>query len=316
MENVAKKYLLLRQRSKLIENTHILSLKTVLIDEIISAIEKSLLLKTGFDALHNRQQKEVFISEKMLLCPYEKTRNVLQYSCAIAFFLASKLNSTALNVAREIAKNLCRKPNMRKNQDFLLLLVRVEGSGMIYFDITNYSIPILQSDRNLIVLLRRLNLQMAEKNRSKIVINSNNKINTKSLSSLHYVYNRCLSLLKLGERIDLIQWQKSNSTSFWRPKDSVFFQWGEGCKKLYLQQPEAKKMLWQICSLGDLIAGESAFDSAPWLKLQRELSQTWLEFTAKCNFCGEVAQKTPEIATARLGAIALLHWYLSAIYLD
>jgi len=129
-----------------------------------------------------------------------------------------------------------------------------------------------------------------------------------------YIHARCCSLLDLGARENLIT-LSNNAQQIEQPAS---ISWLDPEQQLWLREVAERDLLQQL-----LITSDSWVESANvhnplkhWSKLALSLSQKTAIFLANCRFLGEVKQRYPQKAIARLGLIALVQFWLEKILVE
>ena len=124
-------------------------------------------------------------------------------------------------------------------------------------------------------------------------------------------------MLKLADSSGLVDLEQFSELPFVNLENQAYqMVWSEDGINLHLQKPEARKMIWQVSYMIDLIAHNEHQDLFKLKKLAQDLSQVWSEFIANCNFCGDIAREQPQVAIARVWLIALLYQLLCRIDMD
>ncbi len=292
-----------------------ISVRQCLVEQILTIIARDLNLQAAWTKIIGQENPESFLAKKILLCPEPEKPNSIKYRCAVTFPLASVQRLTPQAVGEKFLALLANvlDHEMQQSQlkkDNFQIAVKVTNHGWLDFDFCNYKISELESDRNLIIWLEKL--RQTDFLESKLKLQKDPQISSNDLVPLVYIRDRCQTLLALAEREGLIKLAKSDA--LWKITSPVL--WQNNQQKLYLPSAVARKMLWQICYLSDLITSSQILDVRQLRQLKQQLSSAWLDYVAQCNFCGAVAQQQPEVATARLGIIALIFQLMYAILLD
>ncbi|MEL6440750.1 MAG: hypothetical protein AAFQ80_16030 [Cyanobacteria bacterium J06621_8] len=134
---------------------------------------------------------------------------------------------------------------------------------------------------------------------SGLTIAKANKLsNSFQLLPAQFIHARCCSVMNLGARAKLM--------TNWQLPQSTFLVWFNEAQNLWSIR------LSEYNLLRDLIIVTDRFASQPrsnWSKTALSLSQTTAIFLADCRIFGEVQQRFPQQAIARLGLIAIVqHW--------
>ena len=134
--------------------------------------------------------------------------------------------------------------------------------------------------------------------------------NSFNLVPLQYVHTRCCSLLSLGARQKLIELKDPDfEYLIWHIAQPKPISWLDTQNRLWLSDRAEYNLLWQLLKVIDT----STLNSNNWYRLAKNLSQAMLIFDAECPILGEVAQKIPQKAIARLGLIALVQYWLQQL---
>ena len=245
------------------------------------------------------------------------------------------------SIAHQLVRFLPSRTETTRKSSGLEVTVAVLESGSIDFYIGNLSSTVLHKmknisfseqkrtepvlelipvcrDSNIVIWLEKLTAAITRKSNQQLLhFYSKKSEKLDSLFPLQYIYGRCDSLLNLGEREGLICLRKEPISDIkWQIAKPFPLKWADSRGHLYLSHPAEKDLLWYICLMMDYLAEEKQDNLLHWIKLAQDISQVWLQFTANCSFCGKVRQQNPELATARLGLIALTQWCLQAILIS
>lgn len=122
-----------------------------------------------------------------------------------------------------------------------------------------------------------------------------------------YIHARCCNLLDLGTRENLITWSNLESIS-----------WLDQKHQFWLTAVAEHDLLQQLLITSDSWVENTKVSNhlKHWSKLALSLSQTTAIFLADCRFLGEVKQRYPHKAIARLGLIALVQFWLEKILVE
>lgn len=292
-----------------------LSLKQLIQWEMLKAIA---IYQEQHSEINNWQQIVTSLSEKIILLPPQNSSWALVYRCIIALPLANLAKLSPLLVARQLVSLLPSKTEKTVVEEGLEVAVAVAKSGWIDFYICDRIISEQHQERNLIIWLDRLVVGMsAQSNQKMLRLSIKKGKKTTKLFPLQYIYGRCNSLLKLGEREGLISLEAQKCQYLrWQIKQPSPLNWIDYQGNLCLFCPQAKDLLWQICLIMDYLADSKEYSLEHWKKFTYKMSEVWLNFIANCGFCGEIQQRNPSVATARLGLISLTHWCLQGILLS
>lgn len=253
----------------------------------------------------SRQQIALDLSKKIVLSDSQNSFSGLVYSCAIAFPLANMTGLSPWSIAHRLVALL---PSVReKKTDTVEIAVTIIESGRIEFQI---------SDRNMLVWLNYLVAVITRQSDRQLLHFCNESYKKRELNRLfplQYIHIRCASLLSLGAREGLICLKNDFQNLKWLIKQPLIIDWSNSQGDLCLVETEEKALLRQICLMLDYIAVNEKYSLKQWQQFTPKMSAVWLQFVARCSFCGEIKQQNRTLATARLGLIALTHWCLQTI---
>ncbi|NES86916.1 MAG: anticodon-binding protein, partial [Moorea sp. SIO2B7] len=141
--------------------------------------------------------------------------------------------------------------------------------------------------------------------------------NLEVIFRLQYIHARCCSLLRLGNRQGLIKLQDEDlSKPFWQWVEPDPIPWlnltSEGAN-FQLVQPTERYLINQLLTVVDAL---DCLAEANWVTIATYLSSAMVDFDRSCQIWGEVKQKTPQLAQARLGLIALTQFLLRRLLKD
>lgn len=275
----------------------ILSLKQLIQRELLNVI-----------ALYQQQHLKVNIwqqiaddlPDKIVLSDSQHLSQGLVYRCAIAFPLANMAGLSPLSIAHQLVSLF---PSVReKTADSLEIAVTVVQSGWLDFIIC---------DRFMVFWLNRLVTAIAEQ-RDRELLHFSRK-ESETLFPLQYICIRCASLLRLGAREGLISLDETIEYLKWQIKQPLTINWSNSQGNLCLVHPQERALLEQICLMLDYMAANPKYSLKHGQQFSDQMSTVWLQFIAKCSFCGEIKQQNITLAIARLGLIALTYWCLQTI---
>lgn len=288
----------------------ILSLKQLIQKELLRAIELFYQQHWTVNICEEgantpRQLIAVDLSKKIVLSDSPNSFSGLVYSCAVAFPLANMTGLSPRSIAHRLVA-LLPSGGDKKNDTVEIAVTTIE-SGRIEFQI---------GDRSMLVWLNYLVAAIAERSDRQLLHFCNESYEKKKLNRLfplQYICIRCASLLSLGAREGLICLNDNPQDLKWLIKQPLVINWSNSQGDLCLVETEEKALLRQICLMLDYIAVDEKYSFKQWQQFTAKMSAVWLQFTARCSFCGEIKQKNRTLATARLGLIALSYWCLQTI---
>ena len=209
------------------------------------------------------------------------------YRCAIAFPLASVYQLPPLAIAQDLLKFLPREKLSQDTLEFTLTLVK---DGWLDFQLRDHSLAVwLNKLKQLPQIKPQIKGLFSPQATTESVVN---------LFPVQYVHARCCSWLRNGVEDGLISSYLPDSTP-----------WLNDNGKFQLVHPSE---IYLINQFVDIVA-KLWTDDQNWLKLVFNLSQAVLEFHESCQIWGEVKQKQPSLAQARLGLIALSQLLLNLL---
>ena len=275
------------------------SIKNLLKENLLLAIDLYLQRKNlciNKDNLNETIAQKIILVhyQSLALCSQSESNKLLLssksteyiYRSAVVFPLANYCQLTPENVALELVD--CLYFVTKKSEIFPALDFRISLTNSAWIDF--YLLP--NSLKNWL----EHPLILSKEKLNKMAIAPLTPI-SRDLFPLQYVHSRCCSWLRLGEQEGLIK----------LPPEKINWCNEEG--DLWLAHEAEYRLIWQLLTVVD-----SWFeDSGKWSKLAFSLSEAFLAFEAECQFFGEVAQKTPNLAIARLGAIALVQFWLKKL---
>lgn len=279
--------------------SEIFSLKQLIYKELFKVLN----LDRQYWTVNIWQQIAGDLSQKIVLSDSPNSFQGLVYSCAIAFPLANLTNSSPLSIAQQLVSLLPSVKERKATDTGLEIAVTVVKSGRIELKIC---------DRNMIVWLNYLVSAIVKRSdRKPLHFDREEKLNR--LFPLQYIYIRCASLLSLGAREGLISLNDNLQDLRWLIKQPLVIKWSNSQGDLCLVESQERDLLRQICLMLDYIAANEEYSLKHWQQFTEQISAVWLQFVARCGFCGKIKQQNPTLATARLGLIALTHWCLQKI---
>ena len=255
------------------------------------------------------QSQEITISdEKRLfrLSPEQiplyrlKNNTTLLYRCAIAPKLASIYKLSTVEIANRLFNLLPQIDSELSREISLDFTVQITLPGWIDFYL---------SDRALAIWLQQLpqKFLFVDSLPSAQAISSESTIPF----ALHYTHARCCSLLRLGHQQGLIQLRDLDfNQSIWQwlePHPIPWLDYHSETLIFQLIQPTEKDLIAQLVVVVESLDNSYQED---WIKLASGLSYALLNFYRNCRIWGELKQKTPKLAQARLGLIALTQFLL------
>ncbi|MEC4896208.1 MAG: DALR anticodon-binding domain-containing protein [Oscillatoria sp. PMC 1051.18] len=227
-----------------------------------------------------------------------KNHVAVTYRSAIARQLSSLLKQSPADLATQIVGYfpMTRETDAQNRLDFL---VKVIESGWIEFRV---------SDRALAFWLQQL-VQTS-------LPSTSGQINPRieNLFPIQYAHARCCSLLGLGHRQGLINWDNQKMQLLapnplpWLNNDQL------SRLQFQLHHPAEQDLIAQLLDFVETVFSPCQTNLT---KIITRLGDAFLRFDASCRIWGEVKMQTPQLAQARLGLVAatqkLLNWYLQEL---
>jgi arginyl-tRNA synthetase len=224
-----------------------------------------------------------------------KNQTGVIYGSAIALQLAPRLNQSPLDLAEAI--------HFRLNTLFGKfppdVTVHVLPSGMLQFVFTDIGIATWLEQ-----IIRHPWTQSPIRD-LKIL---------PDLFLIQYSHARCCSLLRLGDRDQLITLVESDLISTLPLKISPNcppIPWLTKPQKLQFTQSYEYQLITQFVNIVDILGCSSSYRN--WLKLAIQFSQDFQQFYRYCQIWGEVKQNNPELAQARLGLVLITQLLLQIL---
>ena len=234
------------------------------------------------------------------------------YSCPIGLLLAANQSHALQIVMQQIGQLLSSN---HENADLKLPSISIEivDRGWINFYLDSKFIAIWLEQS--LAWHRRAIINDREPAQREICSLENTPAN---LFPVQYMHARCCSLLNLGARENLIG-LSIDSAWIIEPIAMKTFFWRNEQNTLWLTEPAERNLLQQLLIVADSWVEEISDREVwtecnrQWSKLALDLSQATAIFLADCRFLGEVKQRYPQRAIARLGLIALVQLWLKKI---
>ncbi|HEY9866582.1 MAG TPA: DALR anticodon-binding domain-containing protein [Candidatus Obscuribacterales bacterium] len=217
------------------------------------------------------------------------------YGAAIALKLASRWHQSPLDLATSIGLkfqtfNLDQSPEVK---------IQVLPSGLLQFEFT---------DVGLATWLE----QMIRHPWTPTPIQDRQILPDQFL--IQYSHARCCSLLRLGDRDQLITLESSDLIATLPLKikpNSPPIPWLNPQGKLQFTESYEYQLLTQSVNLVDLLLGSTIPQN--WQKIAEQFSQHFQQFYRYCQIWGEVKQNQPELAQARLGLVFITQFILKIL---
>ena len=213
---------------------------------------------------------------------------IIVYTSSLALFLASYTNKTSRIVAEELVELLILSMDDTSYQLNLNLYIKVNKLGVIYFCLDSQSIAIWLEKS-----LTLSNQKTADD--LPISLPQSTFGDRDALFPVQYVHARCCDLLSLGKKEKILTLENNTGYKSWLDIQH----------NLWLNEEPEIFLLRQLFLINDLYTAKLV----DWQKHALNLSHIAAVFLAECRFLGEINQKTPQKAIARLKLIAITqHW--------
>ncbi len=139
-----------------------------------------------------------------------------------------------------------------------------------------------------------------------------------NLFPVQYAHARCCSLLRLAHRQGLIKLRdldfNTSSGQLVQPNPIPWLNDDQGADtgqiRLRLVHPAERRLIAQMLDVSDIISDQGQLS---YLKLATALSHAFESFYSSCRIWGEVKTKTPKLAQARLGLVAITQGLLRSL---
>ncbi len=263
------------------------------------------------------------IASTTILCDSAKQKPTeIVYRCVVALPLAHEFKLPPLEIAEELAQLLALPQCLASGETAsyesstvpcLEFTVRVLPPGWLDWELSDRSLAIW-----LQVLVEKIQGE-GEMGRERSLARGGDAgtgrkgKDEQNLFPLQYVHARCCSLLRLGHQEGLIKLREEPfSEPSWQiiePNPIPWLDSGSG-GNFQLTHPSERRLLVQLLIVIEEFARSRQEN---WRQLAYNLSEAMLAFTAECRIWGEVKQQQPQLAQARLGAIALIQWWLQKL---
>jgi hypothetical protein len=242
------------------------------------------------------------------------------YACPLGMSLSPSLQQPSQTIMEQLSCLLTVKQKQLEltNQDF---------SGQILTEIVPLGWLNFYLDSQLIANWLRRSLYWSQANQVQAADRGTCPLDQAPdhLFPAQYIHGRCCSLLRLGAREEIISlWQDDVA----EVAPSPVISWLDSEHKLWFTEKAEYNLLQQLMQMSDSwldnldYLANTDVDRGPkhwskyWLKMVLNLSQLTAIFLAECRFLGEVKQRYPQKAIARLGLIALVQFWLEKILVE
>ncbi|MEM6611074.1 MAG: hypothetical protein AAF652_02255 [Cyanobacteria bacterium P01_C01_bin.72] len=237
---------------------------------------------------------------------------LITYGCPLGLSLSASCQKTASVIVQELGNLMASTTdNSRSSPNQSLkceLLVEIVTTGWLnfYLDAKLIARWLERSPVNIQLLLS--NYQQGIK---QDIAAGTESLASSSLFFPQYIHARCCSLLRLGAREKLIRLSFNAGATTWQIEQPSLISWLDEQNNLLLTQTSELDLLEQLLRLSD--SWPENHPEHYWSKLALNFSRAIAIFLAECRFLGEVRQKYPSKAIARLRLIALVRFWLEKI---
>ncbi|MGL4503309.1 MAG: DALR anticodon-binding domain-containing protein [Planktothrix sp.] len=224
-----------------------------------------------------------------------KNQTGVIYGSAIALKLAPRLHQSPLDLATSIGLKF---PTLHLGK-LTEVTIQVLPSGLLQFEFTDVGIAAWLEQ-----IIRYPWTPTPIQDRQILP----------DLFGIQYSHARCCSLLRLGDRDQLISLEASNLISTLPLKikpNSPSIPWLNPQGKLQFTQNYEYQLLTQSVNLVDLLFCSAIPQN--WQKIAEQFSQHFQNFYRYCQIWGEVKQNQPELAQARLGLVFITQFLLKIL---
>ncbi|MGL5803829.1 MAG: DALR anticodon-binding domain-containing protein [Xenococcaceae cyanobacterium] len=267
-----------------------LSVRELIVNFLEDYIDRLLLKKT----IENIDFLKVKTSIAKIKIHRLRDNSNIIYRCAIAYQLAPILSLSPLEVARQIIEFATTIESDFSEKDRQILAIEISPSGWIDFCLDE--------------LFLANWLQKFEQVQGTA-------FTPYSLVPIpfpiQYAHARCCSLLKLGERVKLIELKdREFRQAVWQIQHPLSLPWLN--EKGNFQLLDAA----EICLIENLLAAVDAISNRQeneMLKFTLLLGEAFLNFWDSCRIFGDAIANMPQLATARLGLIAATQLVLKVL---
>ena len=242
---------------------------------------------------------------------------LVAYSCPLGLSLTASCQQTAPVIMQQLGDLIASTtdnshPSNNQNPNCELLVEIVpEGWLNFYLDARFIASWLERSPINIQLQPSKLQSENCPQEiKQKIAAGTESQIPS-SLFFPQYIHARCCSLLHLGAREKLISLSFSPGTTTWQIKPLSLCSWLDAQNNLWLTQTSELNLLEQLLRLRD--SWQENHSEHYWSKQAINFSHSIAIFLAECRFLGEVRQKCPSKAIARLRFIALVRLWLEKI---
>ncbi len=275
------------------------------------------------------------IAHKITLCDFGKISSLdIVYRCAIAFPLANYWHLSPFIVAQNLKEFLLIGDVISETIPILIFAVKVVSPGWIDFYLSDRALAVWldeviqwisqEQGRGGAAVEARVGRGVQALETSSRVSPSARRKGTStktggqgsrgagengSFFEIQYAHARCCSLLRLGHQEKLIKIKHEYSE--WTIVEPVTLSWVNAQGVFLLVHPAERCLLIQLLTVVEQLITPS--QKVNWAKLAHNLSEVFLDFWTECRIYGEVQQKTPDLAKARLGLVALVQHFLDRI---
>ena len=248
-----------------------------------------------------RYEKKLEAWTRMEIIPMKQVKDCgrVTYKSAIALKLFPALQQPAIYIATQLAEYCREIVSLQGKKNVVDFEVEVISSGIIYLKLTDLSIA------NWLSYLISIPLQSKKQ---KFQVNFDHQsAETTNLIPIQYTHARCCSLLRMGERDNLIALSATtpeNHSQFCFILSPKPIPWQKSNGKLQFLHHAEYELIAKIASTLDYIyCVSSTKKPINWEKVAHSLNTAFQTFYCQCRIWGKVKVETPNLAQARLALV-------------
>ena len=295
-----------------------ISIKNLLKQELLSIVD---LYQQKFNVQTEQNAVAGILADKIAISSYQQISvrpqnnrvnflpakfSPIIYSCPLGLSLAASWQQTPQSIMQELI-HLMTSTADDSNQNLSdELLVEAASTGWLNFHL---DAKFIAQWLERMLLNRQVQIGTEQQERRVGILSGDLAI--AELFFAQYIHARCCSLLRLGTREKLISFSglaADLEKASWQAEQPSSISWLDEQGDLWLGSSSEVNLIKQLLIVTD--AWQENHLEAYWSKLALSLSQSAAIFLAECRFLGQVKQKYPQKAIARLGLIALIQFWL------
>jgi hypothetical protein len=283
------------------------SISLALAPSIMESISDFLRVATQKIYINLRSSDDTFVTQLPLNPPIRRvTTTKFQYVSQITHQLAAKLGLTPAEICQQLqpeiaAANVNACPH-------LAIWTWHNDTGDLYFQLTPSA---------MIIWLNYIHDRSLEGSETVKIARQLHRDSAQSPASISlYAHARCCAVLRLAgtEKIISIDDRWQITTPNWlicdhdRPQNCPTTD-----RILVFELPIEDRLIHALMDVLDGICGNRPQN---WVKLTRNLAESWLEFDRYCQIFGDTKRQNPPLAIARCGLTAISRRYLQVLLED